>query len=70
MDPLKEKSVVDDPGDESVDGFIKFAPEAGATGLVPGMRGNYVVLGLRPEYDFAGHDLPQQLGPNVGPWNR
>ncbi|MGQ0736344.1 MAG: hypothetical protein ACT4QD_22155 [Acidobacteriota bacterium] len=46
------------------------APETGATGFVPSVHGNDVVLGLWPEYDFAGHDLPQQLGPDVGPWNR
>ena len=59
MDTLKQERVVSDPGDQCVDGFAKLAPKTGATRFVPSVHGNYVVLGLWPEYDFSGHELPQ-----------
>ena len=69
VNTLEQEGVLDDSRDQRLDSLAELSSHTSTARLVPRPHGERVVLGLRPEDNFAWHALPQQLGPNVGPRN-
>ena len=69
VNTLEQEGVLDDSQDQRFDSLTELSSQTSTARLVPRPHGKRVVLGLRPEDNFAWHALPQQLGPNVGPRN-